>query len=150
MVTRSTRCSALLLVVGFAAGQAVASEDFQSPTSPEAAATVQEDSTIRRAEPIFKVMRGYEQYGAAGPYFPERASRMGIQGGAALECVLIASGALTKCRVLVEKPYGAGFADASLKMAEKRWMTAAPTIVDGHALPEETVDVLVPFTPRKH
>jgi hypothetical protein len=37
-----------------------------------------------------------------------------------------------------------------LKMAEKRWMTAAPTIVDGHALPEEIVDVLVPFTPRKH
>ena len=150
MVRRSSRCFAVLIVVALAAGQAVASEGFQSPRPPEAAATVQQDSTIRRAEPIFKVMRGYEQYGAAGPYFPERASRMGIQGGAALECVLIASGVLTKCRVLVERPSGVGFADASLKMAEKGWMTAAPTVVDGHALPKETVDVLVPFTLRKH
>ncbi len=94
-------------------------------------------------------MDDYRQNGVAGPYYPERAARMGLQGGAALECLLLANGALTKCRVLVEKPPGSGFGDASLKMAESRWMTAKPTIAEGHPLAEETVDVLVPFVFRK-
>lgn len=145
MAIRSMRLALGLLALTVC-GQASAS---QPTASSDATQSARPEPSIRRAEPIFKKMANYEQYGAPGPYYPERAVQVGQQGGAALECVLRSSGALDLCHVLVEKPGNMGFGDASLKMAEKRWMTTTPSVIDGHPVADEMVDVIVPFVLRK-
>ena len=65
--------------------------------------------------------------------FPERAQSRGIEyGRARLECVVSVESRLTDCRVLMEDPPGAGFAQAALAgvpsaIVEPRTVDGVPT-----------------------
>ena len=77
--------------------------------------------------PVFQTASGQYRYlGGPGPYWPERAARMGIEGEAVIDCRTSDKGALSSCIVVSETPSEAGFSDAALRMAQKRWMTVAP------------------------
>jgi len=96
-------------------------------------------------------INGFADAGAAGPFYPDRAYRMGINGVALLRCTLAASGALSGCEIQGETPTTQGFGDAALKMAEVGAITAQPRIVEGQTVASELVLVLVPFqlTPNR-
>jgi hypothetical protein len=49
--------------------------------------------------------------------YPQAAKEKLIQGGAVMQCAVVADGGLTACRILNEKPLGYGFADALLQLA---------------------------------
>jgi hypothetical protein len=72
--------------------------------------------------------------------------RMGVRGAAVIQCVLLASGALNNCAPVSETVQDMGFMPASLMMARRGAITAAPRIVDGQPLASEVVEVTVPFT----
>lgn len=63
--------------------------------------------------------------GPVGPYYPERAYRSNMTGAAAIACHVALDGVLNDCAVIKESGVW-GFGDASLKMAQKRWIKAAP------------------------
>ena len=50
-------------------------------------------------------------------YYPEAASRQGIEGRATFSCVVNAGGTLDACQVVAEEPPGAGFGEAALRLA---------------------------------
>jgi len=68
----------------------------------------------------------YAALGAAGPYFPERAQRLNVSGSVIIECAADTGGVLTDCATKEEVPQGFGFAQAAQKMAQTKWMKAAP------------------------
>lgn len=96
-------------------------------------------------DPIFQNQRGSGSLGGPGPYYPERAHRLGITGTALIECTLAAKGRLNDCRAIEEQPSGQNFIDAAMLMAKRGWMTAKPAEVDGKPVDGEVVRVLVPF-----
>jgi protein TonB len=51
-------------------------------------------------------------------YYPERASRMQIEGSATISCTVSARGTLESCSVTAETPSEAGFGDATLKLSK--------------------------------
>jgi hypothetical protein len=51
---------------------------------------------------------------------------LGIGGTALIECAVTGAGALDACWVVEETPRNIGFGDAALKMAQTRWVVAAP------------------------
>jgi protein TonB len=51
-------------------------------------------------------------------YYPERASRMSIEGSATISCTVNARGTLENCSVTAETPAEAGFGDATLKLSK--------------------------------
>jgi TonB family protein len=105
---------------------------------------------MRTVDAIFAKMPGdYPALGPAGPYYPERAARMGAQGFAILACHLAATGYLSGCKVLDETPRGFGFPDAAMKMMERKVLTAAPRLADGIPVADELVQVQVPFQFRR-
>lgn len=123
-------------------GEPVEGGRFRLPIyidAPDAAS----DPTLTRSA-IFHVTKGWA--GTAGPYFPDRALRMGVNGSALIECVVSADGSLNDCIPKSESAPDFGFADAALQMARKGAITAAPRIVDGHPLASEVIQVEVPFT----
>jgi hypothetical protein len=73
----------------------------------------------------FKIDPAYKQLGVAGPYFPERAQRMNVEGDALIACHIGADSHLNDCVVREEKPLGFGFGSAALKMARDGWIMAA-------------------------
>jgi len=75
---------------------------------------------------IFQRNPRFAGLGDAGPYFPERAQRLNVGGYAVLECVSAPDGVLSGCLVKEEAPKGFGFGMAGRKMAEEKWMRAAP------------------------
>jgi hypothetical protein len=85
------------------------------------------------AQLILKHDFSYAAYGDSGPYYPDRAARMGVSGYATLDCVALASGALTSCLIDEEFPMGFGFGPAALTMAKTNWMQA-PVGSGGHVL----------------
>jgi protein TonB len=50
-------------------------------------------------------------------YYPERASRLGIEGSAMIRCMVTVEGLLTDCTVVAEQPTDAGFGEAALNMS---------------------------------
>lgn len=75
---------------------------------------------------IFKKTAAYAALGEPGPFFPERELRTHVSGYAILECDSDAKGVLTRCVVTDQSPPTSAFGLAAEKMAETRWMTAAP------------------------
>lgn len=75
-------------------------------------------------EPMFRSMRGYSEYGDPGPYWPERAERLGVSGAAALRCSITQKGMLTNCTVMAEAPRDFGFGRAALLMAREGYLIA--------------------------
>jgi TonB family protein len=69
---------------------------------------------------------GYETLGDAGPYYPDRAARMGLTSVVEADCHVTESGRLKDCQIVSVSTAGFGFEDAFLKMVERRWVTAAP------------------------
>lgn len=105
---------------------------------------------MRTVDAIFgKAPGGYAELGPVGPYYPERAARMGAQGYAILACHLAKTGALSGCTVIAQEPKDFGFSEAALKMVERKLLTAAPLVVDGVPLEDEVVRVQVPFQFRR-
>jgi TonB family protein len=82
----------------------------------------------------------YASLGPVGPYYPARAADLGLNGAATLLCTVEAHGGLEDCKVLSEQPARAGFSEAALRMAERRWILAPPPYQAG-----AVVTVLVPF-----
>ena len=72
----------------------------------------------------------------AGPYWPEYALETGLAGVAILDCKLQPNGRLWPCRPAAASRGGEAFADASLKMAERGWMRAAPLAPGEVAAPD--------------
>lgn len=67
-------------------------------------------------------------------YYPERATRMNIEGRATLSCTVNARGTLDACSVSAEEPSEAGFGDAAIKLSKlfkMRPMTKDGAPVDG-------------------
>jgi TonB family protein len=75
---------------------------------------------------IFQRDPRFAALGQAGPYFPERAQRLNVAGYAVLQCASAPDGVLSGCLVKEETPKGFGFGIAGRKMAEQKWMRAAP------------------------
>lgn len=130
------RASSALALCAFVGVQAVAAER-PSPRQPdiaalEAAVDPSTGSALRQA--VFKEgPKAYRQYGPPGPYWPERAEREGVSGGAVLECAMATSGKLSNCKAAFETPVDFGFGFAALAMAKQGFLTAAPdpSIPDG-------------------
>ena len=49
--------------------------------------------------------------------YPDRAARDGVDGRAALDCMIKADGRLGDCKVMLEEPAGAGFGEATLRLS---------------------------------
>jgi protein TonB len=67
-------------------------------------------------------------------YYPDRATRMNIEGKATLSCTVNARGTLDSCSVTEETPAEAGFGDAAIKLSKlfkMRPMTRDGQPVDG-------------------
>jgi TonB family protein len=86
----------------------------------------------------FQTMRAYSHLGAAGPYYPDRALRMGVGAVVVADCHVGDTARLNNCQVVEATNADYGFGDAMLKMAEKGWMTAGPAPV-GVAPPADGV-----------
>ncbi|HLZ81927.1 MAG TPA: TonB family protein [Caulobacteraceae bacterium] len=68
----------------------------------------------------------YAFLGPPGPYFPDRAARMGVGGMAILNCEVGNEDRLQKCRLVEDSPAGLAFGLAALRMAETGYMRAKP------------------------
>jgi TonB family protein len=76
-------------------------------------------------------------------FYPIKAQREGVEGGATILCVVGLDTRLNSCRVVFEDPPGYGFGAAALDIAGE--MRMAPTIRNG--LPQES-SVRVPLVFR--
>ena len=123
---------------------------WAQPVPPDAALQPPEEPIPTR-DPVFKRSpMEHKWLGGPGPYYPERAARLGITGYAVLQCVLLATGRLEDCKVVADTPEDEDFDNAAMRMAQKGWLTAKPRQVDGQPVDEPRVQVVVPFQPRRH
>jgi len=99
------------------------------------------------AEPVFPTHHDYSQLGGPGPYFPERAERLGVGGVAVLQCALALTGILSDCSVLADGPTDFAFGIASMRMAKEGYMKATVPVglADGSLI---RVVVIFPRPPR--
>ena len=74
----------------------------------------------------FKDPGSYAWAAPAGPYWPDRALRMGRGGFVQVDCVVGDDERLKDCVVANAEGEDVGFVDSVLKMAQQRWMTAGP------------------------
>ena len=109
----------------------------EAPASPRIAPNPRPDLDALKAaldpaktpplcEAVYQKNTGYEEYGPQGPYWPERASRLGVSGVAVLTCAASPSGKLSACTTLAVAPANFGFELAGLKMAQRGYLTVAP------------------------
>jgi TonB family protein len=136
-------CLAVVLMPVSLAAQTPGADATPAP-SASASTDAPEHPAIVYGEVKFKTDPAYADLGSAGPYYPERAQRMGIRGYAVLGCHIADNLNLSDCTVLVEKPMNVGFGLAALMMARRSWMTAArPDAEQPH-----TTDGWVPIVVR--
>ncbi|WP_397402123.1 hypothetical protein [Phenylobacterium sp.] len=77
-------------------------------------------------EAKFKSSRDYRELGVAGPYYPERAFRMGYGGEVILDCRVADSDLLRDCKTVDVRPQDYGFEEAVSRMIQQGWMSAGP------------------------
>lgn len=120
-------------------GQAVAGARVRLPLYIDAPGAANDPSFTRPA--VFHLEFGWK----TNPYYPMQAYLQNVTGAVTLQCVVARSGALSDCVSLEETPMGQHFADAALKMAERRAITAKPAARSGSPPDAEIVRVEVPF-----
>ena len=76
-------------------------------------------------------------------YYPDRASRMEVEGRATLSCTVNARGTLEGCSILSEDPADMGFGDAAQKMS--RLFKMRPQTKDGQPVDGGTVRIPIRF-----
>jgi TonB family protein len=91
-----------------------------------------------RRDARFQRSSAYSRLGDAGPYYPERAARMGLMSVVEADCRVADKGLLRNCKIISVSTPDYGFEFAFLKMAERGWMTAAP-LAEGMAAPADGV-----------
>ncbi|WP_374577269.1 energy transducer TonB [Phenylobacterium sp. J367] len=64
--------------------------------------------------------------GPIGPYYPERAERLRVDGEARIDCRVLADNRLDQCRAVAAGPPGWGFDEASIRAAADGWIVAGP------------------------
>jgi TonB family protein len=78
--------------------------------------------------------------------YPARALDDQVSGGAAIRCLVTASGKLAACRVISETPDGYGFGSAALDVAAD--FTMKPGTLDNEPAGDRPVTITVAFTPN--
>jgi protein TonB len=76
-------------------------------------------------------------------YYPDRASRMGVDGRATISCTVNARGLLQNCSIVSEDPNDQGFGDAAIKMSKLFKMR--PMSKDGAPVDGGTVRIPLRF-----
>lgn len=76
-------------------------------------------------------------------FYPRRATALGLEGRAVLECRVSVAGRLKDCRVYTETPPGAGFGEAALRLAPL--IVARPGTINGAPIVDEPVRVPIAF-----
>ena len=66
----------------------------------------------------------YSELGRAGPYYPDVASRSGVNGAAVIECDVGPERELLNCSPVAEQPKKWGFIEASMRMAAANYILA--------------------------
>lgn len=84
---------------------------------------------------VYKPAGYWKRLGPPGPYWPDRAQRMGLSGIALLDCRL-EERRLIDCSVADVAPREWGFEFAALKMAEHGYVTAQPESEGASAPPD--------------
>jgi hypothetical protein len=120
-------------------GQAIVGARVRLPLYIDAPGAAADPSFTRSA--VFHLEFGWK----TNPYYPMQAYLQHMAGEVTLQCVLARSGVLSDCVSLEETPTGQHFADAALRMAERRAITAKPAARSGGPSDAEVVRVEVPF-----
>jgi protein TonB len=76
-------------------------------------------------------------------YYPDRASRMGVDGKATISCTVNSRGLLENCSIVSEDPGDQGFGDAAIKMSKLFKMR--PMSKDGAPVDGGTVRIPLRF-----
>lgn len=92
--------------------------------------------------PLKRSEAQYARLGPVGPYYPERAARDRIRGGAVLDCLVQDHGRLAQCKAVSEQPAGMAFEEAAAVMARRGLLTVGPDAPVG-----QVVHVRVMFDP---
>jgi tetratricopeptide (TPR) repeat protein len=88
---------------------------------------------------------GYEQFGPAGPYTPDKAARNGVSGLAIIQCKAASSGDLSACEILYEAPGDFGFGPASRALIAAHRVKAPASVRPPPGAPDVIVRLTVPF-----
>ena len=76
-------------------------------------------------------------------YYPDRASRMGVEGSSTISCSVNSRGTLEGCSIVSETPNDQGFGDAAIKISKLFKMR--PATKDGAPTDGGTVRIPIRF-----
>ena len=69
---------------------------------------------------------GYRDLGLAGPYYPDRAARSGVEGEVLMDCKVMGSDTFDSCAIVSVAPQDMGFDDAARAMVRRGYLKPGP------------------------